>query len=86
MPKCISIKIGELSAPEPCRAPRYVPDHHTERPNEAAKEIPKADHIRGCTPLHLVKSRTRKYQILDLDIGPGDTPEPAIAIGFPADF
>src|SRR4029434_8566949 len=28
----------------------------------------------------------KKYQTLVLDIGPGDTPEPVITIGFPADF
>ena len=79
------VRLDEASAPEPFRAPRYIPDHLTERLNEAAKEIPKADHIRGCTPLHL-EGTTRKYQTLILDIGPGDTPEPVITIGFPADF
>ncbi|MGA7393116.1 MAG: hypothetical protein WCC08_07820 [Terrimicrobiaceae bacterium] len=29
---------------------------------------------------------TKRYQTLIHDIGPGDTPEPVIAIGFPADF
>ena len=67
------VRLGEASAPEPFRAPRYVPDHLTERLNEAAKEIPKADHIRGCTPLHL-EGTTRKYQTLILDIGPADNP------------
>ena len=28
----------------------------------------------------------RQYQILIPDIGPGDTPDPVITIGFPADF
>jgi hypothetical protein len=35
--------------------------------------------------LHIEGTR-RKYQTLILDIGPGDTPEPVITIGFPADF
>ena len=33
-----------------------------------------------------IEGTTRKYQSLILDIGPGDTPEPVITIGFPADF
>jgi hypothetical protein len=33
-----------------------------------------------------IEGTTRKYQTLILDIGPGDTPEPVITIGFPADF
>ena len=28
----------------------------------------------------------QQYQSLILDIGPGDTPDPVITIGFPADF
>ena len=35
--------------------------------------------------LHLEGTR-RQYQTLILDIGPGDTPDPVITIGFPADF
>lgn len=35
--------------------------------------------------LHIEGTR-RKYQALILDIGPGDTPELVITIGFPADF
>ena len=35
--------------------------------------------------LHIDGTR-RQYQTLILDIGPGDTPEPVITIGFPADF
>ena len=35
--------------------------------------------------LHIEGTR-RKYQTLILDIGPGDTSEPVITIGFPADF
>ncbi len=33
-----------------------------------------------------IEGTTKKYQTLILDIGPGDTPEPVITIGFPADF
>jgi hypothetical protein len=33
-----------------------------------------------------IEGTTRKYQTLILGIGPGDTPEPVITIGFPADF
>ena len=32
------------------------------------------------------RAQREKYQILILDIGPGDTPEPVITIGFSADF
>jgi hypothetical protein len=35
--------------------------------------------------LHLEGTRGQ-YQTLILDIGPGDTPNPVITIGFPADF
>jgi len=35
--------------------------------------------------LHLEGTR-RQYQTLILDIGPGDTLDPVITIGFPADF
>jgi hypothetical protein len=35
--------------------------------------------------LHIEGTR-RKYQTLILDIGPGDTSDPVITIGFPADF
>jgi hypothetical protein len=35
--------------------------------------------------LHIEGTR-RKYQALILDIGPGDTADPVITIGFPADF
>ncbi len=35
--------------------------------------------------LHLEGTR-RQYQTLILDIGPGDTTDPVITIGFPADF
>jgi hypothetical protein len=35
--------------------------------------------------LHIEDS-TKNYQTLILDIGPGDTPEPVITIGFPSDF
>jgi Family of unknown function (DUF6573) len=35
--------------------------------------------------LHTEGTR-RKYQTLFLDIGPGDTSEPVVTIGFPADF
>jgi hypothetical protein len=35
--------------------------------------------------LHIEGTR-RKHQTLILDIGPGDTLEPVITIGFPADF
>ena len=35
--------------------------------------------------LHIEGTR-RQYQTLILDIGPSDTPEPVITIGFPADF
>jgi hypothetical protein len=35
--------------------------------------------------LHIEGTR-RQYQTLILDIGPGDTPESVITIGFPADF
>ena len=35
--------------------------------------------------LHIEGTR-RQYQTLILDIGPGDTPDPVITIGFPADF
>ena len=88
MPKCVSIKWQDWAKSplrSPFRAPRYIPDHLTERLNEAAKEILKADYIRGCTPRHL-EGTTRKYQTLILDIGPGNTPEPVITIGFLADF
>ena len=40
------VRLGEVSAAEPCRAPRARPSYERQR---AAKEIPKADHIRGCT-------------------------------------
>ena len=37
--------------------------------------------------LHLhIEGTRRKYQTLILDIGPGDTSDPVITIGFPADF
>jgi hypothetical protein len=35
--------------------------------------------------LHIEETR-RKYQAVILDIGPGETDEPVITIGFPADF
>ena len=35
--------------------------------------------------LHLEGTR-RQYQTLILDIGPGNTPDPVITIGFPGDF
>jgi hypothetical protein len=33
-----------------------------------------------------IEGSTKNYQTLILDIGPGDTPEPVITIGFPSDF
>jgi hypothetical protein len=40
----------------------------------------------GCSRIAFEVGTRRQYQTLILDIGPGDTSDPVITIGFPADF
>ena len=51
----------------------------------ARKAKPGCSRIAFEVILHIEGTR-RKYQTLILDIGPGDTSDPVITIGFPADF
>jgi hypothetical protein len=54
-------------------------------PSPARRAKPGCSRIAFEVLLHLEGPR-RQYQTLILDIGPGDTPDPVITIGFPADF
>jgi hypothetical protein len=51
----------------------------------ARRAKPDCSHIAFEVVLH-IEDTTKKYQTLILDIGLGDTQEPVITIGFPADF
>jgi len=51
----------------------------------ARRAKPECSRIAFEVMLH-IEGATKKYQTLILAIGPGDTPEPVITIGFPADF
>jgi hypothetical protein len=50
-----------------------------------AESETRCSHIAFEVVLH-IEGTTKNYQTLILDIGPGDTQEPVITIGFPADF
>jgi len=53
-------KIDGNSVPEPLGLPHSVPDHLTSD-RESRERDPKADHIRGCTPLTGLKSPVHCY-------------------------